>query len=85
MIAQGDEQIAVASLGDAAGDVVTARGRALLAEDDVHFVEARSLAAVEVRARHRDAAAGICVKAEIDRLVLSESAVQRDVEQAGLR
>ena len=59
MIAHGEEQIAVARLHDAAAEMVAARGRALLAEDDLHVVEPRRLAVVEPRARQRGAAAAV--------------------------
>jgi hypothetical protein len=84
MIAERHEQIAVGALRDAAGDIVAAGRRPDLAEDDDDAVKPRRIAGVELGARHRDVVAVIGVEAEIDRAVLREGAIQRDIEQSGL-
>ena len=87
MIAERDEQIAVARLHHAAADVQAVRDGAALAEDRGHRDQARGPAILlQPPMRDRDAAAalGRLGVAEINRSILFEVAAEHHIHEAGL-
>ena len=86
MLAHGEEQVAVLALRDAAAEVVAARQRAVLAEDDLDVVEPGRALVGERCARERGtAAAGRRLgEAEVDRAVAAVVAIEHDVVQSAL-
>ena len=87
MIAERDEQIAVARLHHAAADVQAARDGPALTEDRVHRDQARRPAVLlQLRVRDRDAAAALggFGVAEVDRAIGCEIAAEHHVHEAGL-
>ena len=86
MVARGEKEIVVRRLHDAAAEMIAARERAFLAEDDLHVVEPGRAFVHQPGAGKRGARAAVhrLGIAEIDGMVLRVAAVEHDVEQAAL-
>src|SRR5436190_9933796 len=86
MLAQGQEQVVVLRLHDAAAEMIAARERALLAEDDCQIGEPRRWLLDQPRAcerRARAAARGLGM-AVIDRVIVGKGSVENDIVQPAL-
>ena len=86
VITERDEQVAVGCLRDPAAIMVAGRRRSLLPEDDLDVAQARLCAVVEFSARDRGAATTVHALgvAEIERRVVREISIERDIEQSAL-